>query len=29
MTEEEIRGKYTQEQLEELGDRSPLFRYAL
>ncbi|KPI37148.1 putative transporter [Cyphellophora attinorum] len=29
MTEDEIRGKYSDQQLEELGDRSPLFRYAL
>jgi hypothetical protein len=29
MTEQDIREKYSQEQLDELGDRSPLFRYAL
>lgn len=29
MTEEEIRASYTDEQLRELGDKSPLFRYAL
>lgn len=29
MTEAEIREKYTEEQLEKMGDRSPLFRYAL
>jgi hypothetical protein len=29
MTEREIREKYTQEQLDQMGDRSPLFRYAL
>lgn len=29
MTEEEIRAKYTEEELDKMGDRSPLFRYAL
>lgn len=29
MTEEEIRDKYTQEELDRLGDKSPLFKYAL
>lgn len=29
MTEEEIHTKYTQEQLDSLGDRSPYFRYTL
>ena len=29
MTEDEIRAKYTEEELEQLGDRSPLFRYTL
>lgn len=29
MTEQEIRSKYTEEELIELGDRSPLFRYTL
>lgn len=29
MSEEEIYGRYTREELEEMGDRSPLFRYAL
>jgi hypothetical protein len=29
MTEEEIREKYTDEQLDELGDKSPLFKYSL
>lgn len=25
---EEIRDKYTEEELSEMGDRSPLFRYS-
>lgn len=29
MSEAEIYDTYTQEQLDEMGDRSPLFRYAL
>jgi len=29
MTEAEIRAKYTDAQLAELGDRSPYFRYTL
>lgn len=29
MTEEEISAKYTAEELEAMGDRSPLFRYTL
>lgn len=29
MSEEQIRAKYTDEQLDEMGDRSPLFRYTL
>jgi len=29
MTEEEIRAKYTEEELIAMGDLSPLFRYAL
>lgn len=29
MTESEIREKYTEEQLIQLGDRSPYFRYTL
>ena len=29
MTEEEVREKYTQEELIDLGDRSPLYRYML
>lgn len=29
MTESEVRGKYTQEELDAMGDRSPLFRYTL
>ena len=29
MTEDEIRAKYTDEQLEAMGDRSPLYKYAL
>lgn len=28
-TEEEIRAKYTDEELTEMGDMSPLFRYPL
>ena len=28
MTEEEIRAKYSEEELEKMGDRSPLFRYS-
>lgn len=28
MTEDEIRSKYTEEELAAMGDRSPLFRYA-
>lgn len=27
MTDEEIRAKYTPEQLVEMGDRSPYYRY--
>ncbi|CAH0046591.1 unnamed protein product [Clonostachys solani] len=29
MTEEEIRAKYNDEELEKMGDRSPLFKYTL
>lgn len=29
MTEAEVRSKYTEEELERLGDRSPLYKYAL
>jgi MFS family permease len=29
MTEDEIDAKYTKEELEDLGDRSPLFKYQL
>ncbi|EWY85853.1 hypothetical protein FOYG_12952 [Fusarium oxysporum NRRL 32931] len=29
MSEEEMRAKYTENELEEMGDRSPLFRYTL
>jgi sugar phosphate permease len=29
MTEQDIQEKYSQEQLDEMGDKSPLFRYAL
>lgn len=29
MTEDEIRAKYTEDELIELGDRSPLYRYTL
>lgn len=29
LSEEEVRAKYSQEELEKLGDRSPLFRYTL
>ncbi|OQO00720.1 hypothetical protein B0A48_13211 [Cryoendolithus antarcticus] len=29
LTEDEVRTKYTEDQLEKMGDRSPLFRYAL
>lgn len=29
ITEEEVRAKYTQEQLTDMGDASPLFRYTL
>ena len=29
MSEEEIRAKYSEEELERMGDRSPLFRYTL
>lgn len=28
-TEDEVRAKYTDEQLTELGDKSPLFKYTL
>ena len=28
-TEDEIRRKYTEAQLEKMGDRSPLFKYHL
>ena len=27
MSEEEVRAKYTADELAEMGDRSPLFRY--
>jgi hypothetical protein len=27
MTEEEVRAKYTNEELEKMGDKSPLFKY--
>lgn len=29
LTEEDVRSKYTEEELERLGDRSPLYKYAL
>lgn len=29
ITEEEVRERYTQEQLTDMGDASPLFRYTL
>ncbi|KAF9777086.1 hypothetical protein IL306_004644 [Fusarium sp. DS 682] len=29
MTEEEVRVRYTDDELDEMGDRSPLFRYTL
>lgn len=29
ITEDEIRAKYTEEELDKMGDRSPLFRYRL
>lgn len=29
MTREEVEVKYTPDQLEQMGDRSPLFRYSL
>ncbi|KAL8399501.1 hypothetical protein RB594_000038 [Gaeumannomyces avenae] len=29
LTEDEVRSKYTEEELELMGDRSPLFKYAL
>jgi hypothetical protein len=29
LTEEEIRAKYTDDELTELGDRSPYYRYTL
>ncbi|RMJ09709.1 hypothetical protein CDV36_010657 [Fusarium kuroshium] len=29
LTEEEVRAKYSDEELERMGDRSPLFRYTL
>jgi hypothetical protein len=29
MTIEEIHSKYTEQELEDMGDRSPLFRYSL
>lgn len=29
MTEDEVRAKYTDEQLDELGNKSPLFKYSL
>jgi MFS transporter, ACS family, DAL5 transporter family protein len=29
MSEMEIREKYTDDELDEMGDRSPLFRYTL
>jgi hypothetical protein len=28
-TEEEIRGRYTEQQMLDLGDRSPFWRYTL
>jgi hypothetical protein len=28
-TEDEIRRKYSEAQLEKMGDRSPLFKYSL
>lgn len=28
-TEEEVRAKYTDDELDKMGDRSPLFRYGL
>ena len=28
-TEDEIRSKYTEQELSDLGDRSPLYRYTL
>lgn len=29
LTQEEIRAKYTDDELADLGDRSPLYRYTL
>lgn len=29
MTQEEINSKYTDQQLLDMGDRSPLYRYTL
>lgn len=29
MTEEEIRARYTDEELDRMGEKSPLFKYAL
>jgi hypothetical protein len=29
LTEDEVRAKYTDEQLDQMGDKSPLFRYNL
>lgn len=29
LTEEEVRAKYTNEELEEMGEKSPLFKYNL
>ncbi|CAM1506074.1 Fc.00g057150.m01.CDS01 [Cosmosporella sp. VM-42] len=29
MTEEDVRARYTEEQLEQMGEKSPLFKYAL
>jgi hypothetical protein len=29
MSEDQIRAKYTDEELDKMGDRSPLFKYAL
>lgn len=29
VTVEEVRAKYTDEQLDEMGDKSPLFKYTL
>jgi hypothetical protein len=29
LTEEEVRDKYTEEELLKMGDKSPLFKYTL